>query len=368
MKSLLEIIDILRKSNYLDIETIHQSIKQIKFLPLGSILQEKIKTESHGNRGGLNIYLMNTNENCNISEYNKHKENSHLFLSTSKFRENFLHVKNNFQKDVPFGIKEDIKFMNTPSMLNTEEFTVDLTKGTLISCTYFVNESTATEYFYKIQRERKIWWMKFSPNPGRYFLSDLTTKMINNQKTQSVRIKSKFNFGELGLESVDVIPLKALALDNQSEFSLKDTRLHKRVIPAVIRSEICLETAVLGILMDAVEDTRNSKIGINRKIAPYQCSIFCLSEELEDLATHLANVFRNSGISTLNLRKCYTNCAQMLQKELHQMDRIGVPYCIILEPDTLSTGLMKLRNRDTTISEVIHVTDVPDYLVRILNS
>lgn len=357
MKNLPELLQICTKSGYFKAELKDKLIHNVNFLPLGSTLIENIRQEWNKNKGTINTYSMKSNPNGKV-----YLKDHTLFdyYKTNKFRENFQHVKNNFHKYSPLAIKEELKFENKLSVNANELLNVQFSHGTVLSCCYFFNESMAIEQFYKIQRERKIWWMKFSLNPGRYILSDLKNDLINEQKVQTIKIKSKFNFGNLDLEHVEMIPIKALQLDNHSDFNLIDGRLNKNIIPAIIRTEICLETAALGILFDAIEETKHGKISIQRKIAPYQCSLFCLAEdekyllELEDLAKHLANVIRKSGITVLNLQKCFTNNKQTLQNEIIQMDKIGIPYSIILEKSSLQNGLMKLRNRDTTISEMIH--------------
>ncbi|XP_037920949.1 DNA polymerase subunit gamma-2, mitochondrial isoform X2 [Hermetia illucens] len=367
MRKLSEILSILKESGYIDVQLINQAlVNKITFLPLGSVLLDKIRSECHSNRGGINTYNTN-NQNGETIDLFQHRAEPNSLYKSKSFRENILHIKNQFQTDIPLAISENLKFSNHLGP-NSDTFSVNLQNGTLISCSYFVNESAATEYFHRIQRERKIWWMKFSLNPGRYFLSDLSTQELNNYKVQTVKIKSRFNFGEMDLESVDVVPLRALELDNLEDFYFKDARLKRRILPAVVRSELCLEAAVLGILMDSVEDSRDKKININRKIAPYQCSVFCFSKELEDLAAHLTNVIRRSGLTALNLQKCRTNSDQILVRELKDMDQVGIPYSIILENESLRTGVMKLRSRDTGLSETIHITDVPDYLLKIFNS
>lgn len=39
-------------------------------------------------------------------------------------------------------------------------------------------------------------------------------------------------------------------------------------------------------------------------------------------------------------------------------DEIGTPYCITILESTLSNGVVALRNRDTTLQEFIHISDV----------
>lgn len=57
-----------------------------------------------------------------------------------------------------------------------------------------------------------------------------------------------------------------------------------------------------------------------------------------------------------------------LQQKCSEMDAIGVPYELILDSDSLKTGFMKLRNRDSTLSETIHISYLNDYLPQIFQS
>lgn len=127
-------------------------------------------------------------------------------------------------------------------------------------------------------------------------------------------------------------------------------------------------------MIDAVDTGATSEINFHRKIAPYQCSIFAsINEqsnlvELHDLAKYITSLLRRSNISTLNAPKCFVTGDDALKVAVQEMDNIGVPYGILLDENSLKSGLIKLRNRDTTISETIHLSDVPDYLLKIFHS
>lgn len=57
-----------------------------------------------------------------------------------------------------------------------------------------------------------------------------------------------------------------------------------------------------------------------------------------------------------------------LQQKYNEMNAIGVPYEIVLDSDDLRIGFMKLRNRDRTLSETIHISYLNDYLPQIFQS
>ncbi|XP_055844182.1 DNA polymerase subunit gamma-2, mitochondrial [Episyrphus balteatus] len=369
MENLTKSLEFLTKSGFIKGLVEKNTIKNIKFLPLGTTLLDNIRNEWHKNKEELNSYPA-----IGIDEDFKRDSNKFSFIRSHTLRESLLHVKNHFQNDLPLIIKTENLF-SAPRVVNDDEtIQIDIPRETVLATNYFFTPSVALEKFYHIQRERKICWMKYSSNPSRYYLSDLVTEEVGGHKLQSLKIKSKLDSGDMEVEEIHFVPIAAMGLENESDFAMKDSRLLRDVLPTCIRSEFKLETTACALLLDSIESSRENTLAINRKIVPYQCGIFCYVEDnimpsdMTDLSTHISNVIRKLGISALNLQKCHTNNPITLNTELCQMDRIGVPYCIILESETLRTGLMKLRSRDTTLSETIHITDVSNYLQKIFNS
>lgn len=102
-------------------------------------------------------------------------------------------------------------------------------------------------------------------------------------------------------------------------------------------------------------------------------NFFCIPDEdvmteLSDLSQFIAITIRKAGLTTLNLERSKVTTAAGLEKEFTQMDKYGIPYGLIIKADSLKSGLLQLRNRETTISEIIHISDIPNYLFKIFNS
>lgn len=371
MESLTKSLELLTKSGFIKGLVENKTVKNTKFLPLGKTLLDNIRIEWHKQKEDLNSYpAIGVHED----DKNQREVNKFSFIQSSGFRENLLHVKKHFQSELPFILKTESQWTGSNGSGNEELIQFEIPEETVLATNYFFSSSVAVEKFYHIQRERKICWMKYSSNPSRYFLSDLVTEEKNGHKLQSLKVKSKFGIGDLEVEEIHFAPLAAMELENEADFLMKDPRSGRDVLPTCIRSEFRLETTACALLLDSIESNRSSTLALNRKIAPYQCGIFCffqgktISSDLTDLSTHISNVIRKLGISALNLQKCHTNNRNTLSTELCQMDQIGVPYCIILDTDSLRTGLMKLRSRDTTLSETINISDVSNYLQKIFNS
>ena len=41
-----------------------------------------------------------------------------------------------------------------------------------------------------------------------------------------------------------------------------------------------------------------------------------------------------------------------------QQDEIGTPYTVTVQDSTLTNGIVTLRNRDTTLSEFLHISEI----------
>lgn len=77
-----------------------------------------------------------------------------------------------------------------------------------------------------------------------------------------------------------------------------------------------------------------------------------------DLSKYIGLKLKSAGISVLLQKQ---NDDKYPNRIFNTFDRIGVLDTIILNDESLTNGLMKLRNRDTTITEAIHLSDVPGY-------
>lgn len=206
---------------------------------------------------------------------------------------------------------------------------------------------------------------QIAANPGRFFLSEVITSACG---TWNSSILSKFDFGNIELERFELVP-------PSDELMLNETsRGHRKVRANIVRSVMCLDTSSIATLMDAIESAYDQEVCLNRKIAPYQCYIFSVlpisgEEDVNDfcdLTKYIRLHLQRGGLSVpLETKDNFVRSSKELEEKFCQTDRIGVPYVLILDKESLKTGLLKLRNRDTTLSETIHLSDVPKYLLNI---
>ncbi|XP_061387661.1 DNA polymerase subunit gamma-2, mitochondrial [Musca vetustissima] len=239
-------------------------------------------------------------------------------------------------------------------------FFIKSSKDIKLVTDYFTHASRGRDMFYNIQRERKIWWMRYSADPSRYVVESFDVSEESRdeftKKCQSITIKSK-TFG-------NTIEMETIVLAHLNEFGQLNTILNNDV--SVVRSVVDLNLATAGLLLDGVTDEHGRDVlKLNRKLAPYQCLLVSgeiSNEILNELCVHLKYVLNRAG---LRLYDNHISDAEDVGSIWSKADVLGIPYAVIVEKNALKTGLLRLRNRDTTLSETIHISDLKPYLLKL---
>jgi glycyl-tRNA synthetase (class II) len=148
----------------------------------------------------------------------------------------------------------------------------------------------------------------------------------------------------------------------------------KEVIPDVVKSVVDLHVAAVALIFDAVNLT-DYYTAFHKRSAPYQLAIIINGSkenaaQLDDLARYIELMISESDahIKILNELKTRHYDDEDLNDQYRIYDEIGIPYNIVLDDKALNDGLFDLRNRNTTLCEKIHLSDVANYLIKIFNS
>lgn len=240
-KILSEFIVRSKKAGYFDADVSDMHLTNLRFLPLGDMLRNRIVHE------WTNI---GTNYKSNIKMYTETE-------SDAKNGVTFIEKYKEITKDMDpenielFGMAETQKIKKTVLHgQDSEDMTtkIELTAGgrELVGF-YVVSEMQSLEYFYNVQRQRKLWWMKYASHPGRFSLSEVREEKIRNLKVKTVWLLGNYDFGVVPLESIQLMPgscFQTKAINPKTETSL----LNK-----VIKTCTPLDVATLG--MSPIEST-----------------------------------------------------------------------------------------------------------------
>lgn len=287
--------------------------------------------------------------------------NDFSYLTNLNFEKFFSQIKDT--QELPFAITQEIRDLQQPSLFTSVVFP----KSHILKTTYFVNKNVSRETFHQIQRHHKIWWMKYGTNPGKYSISD--QKIEGSLKIVNIR-------SNVCDTLTDVERLRLFSLENG--FKDKDTLNHfkcrtsnrkRETIPEVIESVVDLQVASFALLTDAV-NLSEDYTAFHRRSAPFQLALIVKepSKDLVDLARYIELLVESIDPNISILNESEINSHDELSSQYQIYDDIGIPYVVVLDPTALDHGMFKLRNRNTTLSETIHISDVSNYLIKIFNS
>jgi DNA polymerase gamma 2 len=353
---LKELLEICRKTRFLETNFNGPIIGNLKYSGLYQLLRENVAREWQEARDPkISNSIIQSQDPDNLNCYNG-----------QQFIDNYKKFKE--KNTMPFSITEILQeHLKLPETGDEAVIKVQPAIPGYLRTSYFIREAIHKEFLYQIQRQHKIRWMKFSVNPQKYSISDQKSR----DSISTVSLYSNWEpDGRLEIERLTSFPLKSFLTPENTEIYQFS---RKKEVPWIIQSITCLETATLNILLDSLTSL-DSIFKFHRRLAPYQISIFKLSEENQDLLDlarfiELLITREDQKIKVLNKSDIKVKNQLELKRELERLDaEIGIPYSIVLDGNSLKTGLLKLRNRNTTLSETIHISDIPGYIVKIFNA
>ena len=136
---------------------------------------------------------------------------------------------------------------------------------------------------------------------------------------------------------------------------------NRRYIPHVVEPAAGLTRGMLVLLCEAYryDETRASPEWLKLKpsLAPIKLGIFPLMNKdgMPEIAEKLY----------MDLRRTYTcqyDAKQSIGKRYARMDEAGTPFCIVIDPETLTDQAVTIRDRDTAQQERVSLDKVRAYL------
>lgn len=338
-------------------------VSSLKFGPLGEFLVNNVRQE------WILYNVINRDENV----YPIHSSASKPDEINRDILETYIHVRSLCNSSLPFGVAQTMSSaLTVPESVqeaSPSQPVFNPSNRTNLRSLLFVSSEEGRKIFYSWQQKRKIWWRKFSTDPARFSLSDITEFSENpGEMTSNLRINilADFEWGPTVIETINLSSLASLGVTSEENEDLKIKVGRKHEAPSVVECKMSLDIATLVFLCDAyVESSRKKMFRLHRRLAPIKAGFVVNTTDssstarLLDVAKHLSRTMRQNGLTTLLLPDT-TKKAQ--DSQLTQHDEMGIPFTVIVSDSTLSNGIIHLYSRETTLQEQVHISKLPDYM------
>ena len=155
-------------------------------------------------------------------------------------------------------------------------------------------------------------------------------------------------------------------LSNHQEHSGQDLRYldpetNEKYLPYVIEPSVGVERLFLAVLCNAytketVNDEERIVLKIKPSLAPIKVTILPLIKKVHgdaanEIYSKLASKFMTSYDESGSIGKRY-----------RRADAVGTPYCVTVDDETLNSGMVTVRDRDTMEQASVKVDELESYL------
>ncbi|MEN9558354.1 MAG: hypothetical protein RL141_723 [Candidatus Parcubacteria bacterium] len=282
-------------------------------------------------------------------------------------------VRDSVRKRLPYGIAQVGKaFRNeiTPGnfIFRTREFDQ-------MEIEYFCLPEDAPRAFEEWLVEMKSWMtdvLKVDPSHVNYHEIPDGERAHYSTRTVDVEYAYPFGMKELyGLANRTDFDLARHQDATKQDLRWLNPETNEKILPYTIEPTWGLDRTVLVVLLehfDIDEAPSSAEDGGDKEprmvlrlppaLAPVTVAVLPLQKKggLAEKAQEIVAALRQQGIVTE-----YDESAS-IGKRYRRQDEIGTPWCITVDPDTLSAGTVTIRHRDTMEQEKVAVGEIPAWI------
>lgn len=275
---------------------------------------------------------------------------------------NFLNVQKSARMKIPFGIAQTGKAFRNEIV--ARQFIMRMKEFEQMEMQFFVRPGSEIEWYNKWKETRMQWHLAMGIKPEHYRFHD--HDKLAHYANAAVDIEYKFPFGFKELEGIH--SRTDFDLSKHQEFSGKkikyhDAELNESYTPYVIETSIGLDRLFLMTICENLneETLENGEtrtvLSLPPALAPIKAAIMPLvnKDGLPELAEKIYNDLH------LNF-DCFIEEKDSIGKRYRRQDAIGTPYCITIDHDSLTDGMVTVRERDSMEQKRMSVEQLPAML------
>ncbi|KAI4894848.1 hypothetical protein NFI96_018293 [Prochilodus magdalenae] len=278
-------------------------------------------------------------------------------------------------RKLPFGLAETGLCYYQPETERSDTIGCfsEVTEASLV---WFCSPRTSPQWLDYWARQRLQWWRKFALGPSDFSLCDVPSEELKEGASRGVKVLYQFPSGPEALETLwslgDAELLKAHH-SSRGKLQCRDGR--KSVVPHVLSISSNMDRGVQAFLFNSLqhvqkEDSRQrlyqrKVLKLHPSLAPVKIALDMgrgPTFELRQVCEGLLKEFQEAGISAW---PGYMDTTQSSMESLHaKYDEMGVLFTVMISDSTLENGLLLVRNRDTTIRETMHISEIKQFLLK----
>ena len=278
---------------------------------------------------------------------------------------NFQNVARTTRRKLPFGVCQVGKSFRNE--ITPGNFTFRTREFEQMELEFFCMPGTDLEWFQFWRGYCRDWLLGLGIKEEHLRLRDHRPEELAfySKATTDFEYLFPFGWGELwGVADRTDYDLTAHQNTSGKSMEYLNPTTGEKVIPYVIEPSLGADRAALAFLCEAYEEQQleggDSRVVMHfhPALAPYKCAVLPLQKnKLGEKATEvydmLAKHFMVDYDETGSIGKRY-----------RRQDEIGTPMCVTVDFDTLETGVVTVRDRDTMEQDHVALDNLVEYITK----
>jgi glycyl-tRNA synthetase len=281
---------------------------------------------------------------------------------------NFKNVIDSSKARVPFGIAQIGKAFRNE--VNPKNFLFRTREFEQMELEFFCHNIDSKVWHDFWINERRDWWISIGIDKNLIKLRKQTQEELahyakNGNGTIDIEYAFPFslpNYGEIeGVSHRSNFDLSTHENFSGKSLTYRDLITNEKFIPDVIEPSAGLNRGFLALLFSAYKEDQNRPnkfyMEFPYEIAPVKASVFPLTNNPEEcqLSEKIYMELRKNIATDFDTK-------QSIGKRYARADEIGVPFCITIDPQSLSDNKITIRHIKTMHQSRIDVSKIEEYI------
>ncbi|XP_038133962.1 DNA polymerase subunit gamma-2, mitochondrial [Cyprinodon tularosa] len=247
------------------------------------------------------------------------------------------------------------------------------------SLVWFCSPRTSSQWLDHWARQRLKWWRKFALSPSDFSSVEVPENELQETASRGMKILFNFPWGPESLETLWCRGDAELLQTYKGVRSKLQSRDGRKSVPHVVSVSGNMDRGVLAFLSNSLQQLRREDgkkrlqqrkvLKLHPVLAPVKVALDIgkgATVELRQVCEGLLQEFLEAKISA------WPGYLETLPSSLEHLnakyDEMGVLFSVVINENTLESGLLQVRSRDTTIRETMHISEIRHFLSKYITA
>jgi glycyl-tRNA synthetase len=288
---------------------------------------------------------------------------------------NFLNVQKTARLKIPFGIAQVGKAFRNEIV--ARGFIFRMREFEQMEMQFFVRPGTQKYWYEHWKQVRMQWHLDLGISANKYRFHDHLKLAHYADMACDIEYDFPMGFKEVeGIHSRTDFDLKQHQEYSKKKIQYFDNDLDENgkaygnYTPYVIETSIGLDRTIMLVLSEAyceedlsTADKQDSRVVLKfpPKLAPIKLAILPLMKK--DGLPEIAREIMKDCIDSFH---CFYEEKDSIGKRYRRMDALGTPFCVTVDHDTKTDGMVTIRHRDSMLQERIKIEDIKSIVLEAL--